>query len=343
MKEKARELVSVIVPIYKAEKSLHKCVNSILSQTHTNIEVVLVDDGSPDGCPRICDELSATDKRIVVIHKKNGGVSSARNEGIQRATGNYLMFVDADDWLETNAVELLLDAIVCNAVDMAICGNFNIVNEEKTPVITKGTLAKSENEVMVFVKDNYLRSIVATPWGKLYKKEYVDSFLEGMSFGEDLLFNVKYFEKIKSLVLIENPLYNYKIDDTAATLTNSFSIKHFDYFEILYRETLNYLCQKGRFPIKELTEVNYKFFYASLAFMKKCCIQNSKKETLNYIGRLCKSELLRTSAKALIGKKGFKITVACLLTLLKMKRLIYSYIKSDVKKRIKKQEKVCVK
>ena len=93
-----QKLISVIVPIYNVERYLEKCVNSILVQTYSNLEIILVDDGSPDNCPQLCDQLAKKDSRIVVVHKKNGGLSSARNAGIDIARGEYIGFVDSDDW-----------------------------------------------------------------------------------------------------------------------------------------------------------------------------------------------------------------------------------------------------
>ena len=101
--------VSVIVPVYNAERYLGRCVESILNQTYTNIEIILIDDGSPDKCPVICDSFAKEDQRIIVIHKKNGGVSSARNAGMRVAKGEYITFIDGDDWVDSNYVSYLLD------------------------------------------------------------------------------------------------------------------------------------------------------------------------------------------------------------------------------------------
>ena len=100
-------LVSIIVPIYKVEPYLRRCLDSIVNQTYTNLEIILVDDGSPDGCPQICDEYAAKDKRIVVIHKENGGLSDARNAGLDICKGEYIFFIDSDDWIKTDTIEFL--------------------------------------------------------------------------------------------------------------------------------------------------------------------------------------------------------------------------------------------
>lgn len=104
-------LISVIVPIYNVEKYLVRCVDSIVNQTYKNLEIILVDDGSPDRCPQMCDDYAEKDSRIKVVHKKNGGLSDARNAGMAVATGEYISFIDSDDWIETSMFELLLNNI----------------------------------------------------------------------------------------------------------------------------------------------------------------------------------------------------------------------------------------
>ena len=104
-------LISVIVPIYNVEKYLARCVDSIVNQTYKNLEIILVDDGSPDRCPQMCDDYAEKDSRIKVVHKKNGGLSDARNAGMAVATGEYISFIDSDDWIETSMFELLLNNI----------------------------------------------------------------------------------------------------------------------------------------------------------------------------------------------------------------------------------------
>jgi glycosyltransferase involved in cell wall biosynthesis len=123
-------LVSVIVPIYNVEQYLNRCVDSIINQTYKNLEIILVDDGSPDKCGQICDEYALKDSRIVVIHKENGGLSDARNAGIEKATGEYLSFVDSDDWIEPEMIETLYNACISNSVKMACAGMYYIDNND---------------------------------------------------------------------------------------------------------------------------------------------------------------------------------------------------------------------
>ena len=118
------DIISVIVPVYKAEKYLEKCLDSIVGQTYKDLEIILVDDGSPDSSGRICDKYAENDNRIKVIHKKNGGDSSARNAGFKEATGKYIATIDSDDWIELDAYEKMLKKMIENNVDIVRCGFF---------------------------------------------------------------------------------------------------------------------------------------------------------------------------------------------------------------------------
>lgn len=168
------ELISVIVPIYKVENYLEKCVNSIINQTYKNLEIILVDDGSPDNCPKICDDLSKKDKRIKVIHKKNGGLSDARNAGIEVAKGKYLSFIDSDDYIDSDMLEYLLTELKNNNADVSICGkyvNYENGNEEKNND-SKEKVVMDKREALI--KINSFCGFDMSTCDKLYKKYLFD-------------------------------------------------------------------------------------------------------------------------------------------------------------------------
>ena len=125
------DLISVIVPVYKVENYLHKCVDSIINQTYKNLEIILVDDESPDNCPKICDDYAKRDSRIKVIHKKNGGLSSARNAGLDIAKGKYIEFVDSDDYIDIEMISVLYNLLIQNQADMSICSLQYVGENEK--------------------------------------------------------------------------------------------------------------------------------------------------------------------------------------------------------------------
>ena len=167
-----KSLISVIVPIYKVEDYLPKCVESIRNQTHSNLEIILVDDGSPDGCGAICDEFAKKDSRIRVIHKENGGLSDARNVGIEVAKGDYLAFVDSDDWLEPDAFEAMLALAEKYDAKMVCAGRYN--EDGATGTQSKGLCPEKEEFVpgkelvrRIFRWDH----LDSAAWDKLYARE----------------------------------------------------------------------------------------------------------------------------------------------------------------------------
>lgn len=165
-------LVSVIVPVYKVERYIYQCVNSILHQTYRNIEIILVDDGSPDDCGKICDIIGGTDKRIRVIHKENGGLSDARNAGIEVAHGEYITFVDSDDLIESQMIEKLLEVAEKYNADIAECKYTRCSDTgvlERSKVQKKRIkVVRSNTELMrTYLNDTGLST---TAWGKLYKR-----------------------------------------------------------------------------------------------------------------------------------------------------------------------------
>jgi len=161
--------ISVIVPVYKVELYLHQCIDSILAQTYKNLEVILVNDGSPDNCGAICDEYAEKDNRIKVIHKENGGLSDARNAGIDIATGGYLAFIDSDDWIEPDMVEVLYNNLVNANADISCCGMHYAYMNINVPFanITGITILNSEQAISESFSN---KKITTTAWGKLYKK-----------------------------------------------------------------------------------------------------------------------------------------------------------------------------
>ena len=164
-------LISIIVPIYKVEPYLRRCLDSIVNQTYTNLEIILVDDGSPDGCPQICDEYAAKDNRIVVIHKENGGLSDARNAGLDICKGEYISFVDSDDWVTPTYIEYLIKAIKDNNAELAVC---NYTQTKQSYILNIPNTSPPEYEILtstsavkkLWSKDNVT---FVTSWGKLYK------------------------------------------------------------------------------------------------------------------------------------------------------------------------------
>lgn len=226
--------VSIIVPVYNVFKKLDRSISSLINQSFRDIEIILVDDGSTDDSGELCDKYAADDNRIKVIHKVNGGVSSARNTGIEAATGEYIMFVDSDDYTDERSCEVMLNAIENYGVDM-IVSSYNTVYNGK---VMKHICPEKVYESVYDIKDDfrliYLDCFLNSPWNKLFKRELIkNKFDENMPYFEDYYFVLDYMDNIKSLATIETPLYYY-VEDTGSSLTKIFKKNTFDVFPKIY-------------------------------------------------------------------------------------------------------------
>lgn len=220
------ELISVIVPVYNVEKYLSKSIDSIINQTYSCIEIILVDDGSTDKSGQICDELGMKDNRIRTIHKKNGGVSSARNRGIDEAKGQYIVFVDADDWVEEKYIEYLARLITEDNVQLGMVGY--VKRRNITDVLSDECINNKKIEIN---REEALNLILANEenlgyiWNKIYfKKIIVENqirYNENILLWEDLLFCCEYISKVQNISFFNAKLYNYYEREGSAVNTNS--------------------------------------------------------------------------------------------------------------------------
>ena len=207
------ELISVIVPVFKVEKYLRKCIDSIIAQTYTNLEIILVDDGSPDNCGKICDEYADSDARIKVIHQENKGVSAARNVGISNATGKFIGFIDSDDFPESNMFEELYNCLIDNQSDISICGFKRFGIFSKTVRYKTKCINKDE-----FLKELLSENLTSYLCNKLFKKKLFNSivFPEGEIF-EDIKILHLIGEKASSVSFTEKTFYNYRAREHSIT------------------------------------------------------------------------------------------------------------------------------
>ena len=222
-------LISVIVPVYKVESYLRRCIDSILTQTYTNLEIILVDDGSPDNCGLICDEYAAKDSRIKVIHKENGGLSDARNVAIDIAKGEYLTFVDSDDYIAKDYVEVLYKLVEKYNVKLSI--------SQFTPVYENKTMQSHNNKINEFKIRSfdaietmfYQKHFETSAWGKLYHRSLWDESIrypKGLLY-EDLATTYQLICKVDYVAVTTNQTYYYLIR-TSSIMGNSFNIKKND-------------------------------------------------------------------------------------------------------------------
>jgi glycosyltransferase involved in cell wall biosynthesis len=239
------ELISVIVPIYQVEQYLPKCVDSIRNQTYSNLEIILVDDGSPDHCPELCDEYARKDSRIRVIHKPNGGLSDARNAGIEVAKGNYICFVDSDDYVADNMLDRLYLALKEQKAEMSLCGRA-CVDENNTPVADMENCMPLKNEVLSgreAIKKLAERGAgyYTVAWCKLYRADLFQTirFPVGKIHEDEFVAHLV-FEKCKRVSCIAEKLYFYvqRKDSIMGNARKGFSIRELDTSEAFVRRAL---------------------------------------------------------------------------------------------------------
>ncbi len=228
--------ISIIVPVYQVEKYLKKCVNSIRNQTYINIQIILVDDGSTDESPIICDKLAKEDDRIVVIHKKNGGLSDARNAGLEVALGQYIGFVDSDDYIAPEMYEILLRHMEEDQSDISIC-DYIRVNEDNLELNNEG---KSVVCNRCFSRDEFIEELLkpygghfVVVWNKLYKKEIFRTlkFPFGKQHEDEFVIH-RIIAQCKKVTCVENQLYYY-MQRKGSIMDKDFNIKNMDYGDAL--------------------------------------------------------------------------------------------------------------
>lgn len=221
--------VSIIIPIYKVEKYLKKCIDSILNQTYSNIEVILVDDGSPDNCGKICDEYKKLDDRIIVIHKENGGLSDARNKGLKIATGEFISFIDSDDYIANDFIEYLLNITTSNDADMGIILPYKFKEGSIPNIKNKSEKIRIYNAYDALKTMLYQKEFDNAAWGKLYSKKIVENieFPVGKLY-EDIGTTYKYILNSKKIVYSNQYKYYY-LQRGDSIMGSPFKPKEMDY------------------------------------------------------------------------------------------------------------------
>ena len=238
-------VVSVIVPVYKVEKFLNRCVSSIVSQSYRNLEIILVDDGSPDSCPDLCNQWSAKDKRIRVIHQTNRGLSAARNAGLDVATGHYIAFVDSDDYIVKDYLSHLVAGI--KSETSIVCSKFFLV-DEKGSLLTKKEAPKKKSEVvsieesikiLLLQQNGYDLAV----WGKLYPVSFFEtiSFPEGKLY-EDMGTTYKLLKLASEVVFLDAYDYAY-VQRPNSIMNSSFNLKKLDIIEMVHEMENDILAQ----------------------------------------------------------------------------------------------------
>lgn len=278
------DLVSIIVPVYKVEKYLKECLESVINQTYRNLEIILVDDGSPDNCGKICDEYAKKDERVRVIHKENGGLSSARNAGLDISNGEYISFVDSDDVIDKRFIEILHNVCIENNCDIAEC-DFKRFKDE----IERENIVNSEIKVIsafemqnkLFVDGESTQTVIIC--NKLYKRYLFKNikFPTG-KIHEDESTTYKILYSCDTGVVVTNLKLYYYRENVSSITGKKFNIKRLDILDA-YEERKNFYKEKGEDELYKKSLINYVETLRNCYLMVSLNIEEDKKDILKII------------------------------------------------------------
>ena len=303
--------VSIIVPIYNVEKYLSQCIDKVLKQTYQNLEIILVDDGSTDNSGVICDESKSKYPQTIVIHKENGGLSDARNAGIEIASGEYIYFLDSDDWLDSNAISTLLNFAIDNNCEIAQAGfyyaydDYLLYDNRKIGISQTPFVLNRDDAMIELIKNEYIKNFA---WGKLYKSSLVKKYLfpKGKYF-EDSYWQHLIVNETNNYGIIPTPLYYYR--QRESSISGQFNIKSLDLLKG-YEERLNFVSnnypQLTNLMAKQLWNISLSMLLTS----KKSDYYTHYNEYWRYLNREYRevlSDAFNNNVKYRLGRKFTEI------------------------------------
>ena len=282
-------LISVIVTAYNIEDYLKRCMDSLLVQTYQRMEIIIVDDGSTDKTPEICDEYAAKSEKVRVIHQKNGGPSAARNAGVMIAEGDYIGYVDGDDWVEPFMYEQMLSACLETRADIAICSYRQVGKgaEEITP--TGNIIPLSREEALErYINGHSQSHVYHSVWSKLFKREIISeiAFPEGRK-SEDIMYTTWALVKAKKCVFVDNACYNYMMDRESSIMNSKLHERRFEDEIPFWKEQRAYLSGAG---MQELSAKSAYQFYRKMLFYDIDFRDRKMKESERKLVKLLKDE-----------------------------------------------------
>lgn len=298
--DKEQPLISVIVPVYNVEKYLKKCVNSITSQTYENLEILLVDDGSTDLSGQICNEFEKNDARIKVIHKKNGGLSDARNAGLDRAKGQYYAFIDSDDYIQDNTIEIMLNAVKKNKSEIAICNMIRFLEEGETLQF----YCPTDHEVLYQGKQRYKTLNQPSVCNKLFEAKLFEGirFPKGKYYEDTFVYHEVLY-RANNIVLTGTDSYWYLSREDSIVGQPQYTERYFDFIEAVYKRA-DFLLKHDVQPYAKEACLS---LYAAIANAESNIEENTKTIEKFSIARkqytLAYNELMKTKNQIGIKQK----------------------------------------
>lgn len=278
--------ISIIIPIYKVEAFLDDCVQSVVAQTHRNTEIILVDDGSPDNCPAMCDAWAEKDNRIKVIHKANGGLSDARNAGLDIATGDYISFVDSDDWILPKMYEKMLLVMQLEHADICACNIRSCYQNHEEEWGCKEYIVGNSKQILDMLYSDTKYPVSA--WNKLYKREcWKDLRFPVGKICEDAFTTYRLVHNAERIVQIPEAFYCYRIRPQSI-MTSTFSIKRMDeeeawrvnyqfiktHYPSLYKKAFRFYIQKVHVLIQTISKEHRKEYSKQYKYLKDIMKRN---------------------------------------------------------------------
>ena len=340
-------LISVIIPIYKAEKYIEKCVRSVLAQSYQNLEVILVEDGSPDNSGAICDKLASEDERIRVIHKENGGAATARNVGLDVMTGEYIAFVDADDYMESNYLEMLYQLLTDNNAQVSICGfktvdeNGNAIiidalHDEQIAEVIEETSMQVENRIkaekLVSGNDIILEDLQGhwehvAPWGKLFKAELYQQVRYPHWFAhEDEPVFIQVFDQVEKVAVSGEKLYYY-VQHAGSLMNTAYSEKDRTTYLQMWRERIAYYSDENPRHKEILNCVLQAYVAWNVLYLTLHVDQMTREQQAELKGEIRKYfGCLRRKPHLLSAGYSLKLGVKCVMTLVNTNILRKRYV-----------------
>lgn len=314
-------LISVIVPVYKVEPYLDKCVSSIVNQTYKNLEIILVDDGSPDNCPVMCDAWAEKDNRIRVIHKTNGGLSDARNAGMSAATGELIAFVDSDDWIVPDMYEKLYHRLTEDNSDIAVCGVQMVwENGASSRMLTReGSRVLNQEEAMrAIIEESWLKQPV---WYKLYKTELVrDILFPKGKYHEDVFWSYQAVGRAQRVSVSDHIGYYY-LQRGGSIMGEGYSLKRLDAVEAKVQRCA-YIQE--RFP--EISALATKNLWFTCIYQGQLAVQGlnaaSSKNTISYLENILANHPLQNHIGSLKGNVWLALASVDLLKTCKLRNML---------------------
>lgn len=329
-------LVTVVIPIYNVEKYLDRCITSVVNQTYRNLEILLIDDGSPDNCPEICDKWAKKDERIRVIHKQNEGLGMARNTGIENATGEFICFFDSDDYVDTNTIEQSFSLAKSNGADIVIFG-LNTVDKDNNIIQSFIPWAKPDIYSGDEVRNDFLPEYIApNPNGDGTRKFYMSSCVSLYSLkiiqdkcfrfvsereiiSEDIYSLIELFSYVKNVAVLPRAYYYYCENETSLSRTKRSD--RYEKIKYFYTECIK-LCKTLEYDDIILKRVSKPYLAYTIAALKQeCCVFTDKKQLKNEIKKIIDDDVLQ---KVLKQNKKDKVSLTRRLLFFTLRHKMYT-------------------